>query len=222
MDIEGFGIRQAELFTQLGFIRSLADIYYLDANKLLDLEGYGEKRVRNLTVAIEESKSRGPARLLTAIGIRGVGEIVAEQLVDHYGSIDALMDAPLAELQALSGIGPVLAQNIYDWFQKEPNRRLIERFKTAGVETAAEQRAGDGPAPLAGLTFVITGTLPSLSRDQAKELIKANGGKVTDSVSKSTSYVLAGEAAGTKLAKAQQLGVAVIDEARLREMLGIQ
>lgn len=218
MDIEGFGIRQAELFTQLGFIRSLADIYYLDANKLLELEGYGEKRVQNLMRAIEESKARGPARLLTAVGIRGVGEIVAEQLIDHYGSIDALENAPLAELQALSGIGPVLAQNIYDWFQKEPNRHLIERFKAAGVQTAAERQSGDGPAPLAGLTFVITGTLPSLSRDQAKDLIKANGGKVTDSVSKNTSYLLAGEAAGSKLTKAQQLGVPIIDEARLREM----
>jgi DNA ligase (NAD+) len=219
MDIEGFGIRQAELFTQLGYIRSLADIYYLDAAKILQLEGYGEKRVRNLVAAIEESKTRGPARLLTAVGIRGVGEIVAEQLVDHYGSIDALMDAPLDELQALSGIGPVLAQNIYDWFQKEPNRHLIERFKAAGVQTAAERQAGEGPAPFAGLTFVITGTLPSLSRDQAKDLIKANGGKVTDSVSKNTSYLLAGEAAGSKLAKAQQLGVPVIDEAQLHDLL---
>ncbi len=221
MDIEGFGIRQAELLTQLGFIRSLADVYYLDADKLLELEGYGEKRVRNLMAAIEESKARGPARLLTAVGIRGVGEIVAEQLVDHYGSIDALMDAPLAELQALSGIGPVLAQNIYDWFQKQPNRRLIERFKAAGVQTAASRGTGDGPATLAGLTFVITGTLPNLSRDQAKDLIKAHGGKVTDSVSKNTSYLVAGEAAGSKLTKAQQLGVPVIDEARLREMLAI-
>jgi DNA ligase (NAD+) len=169
--------------------------------------------------AIEDSKARGPARLLTAVGIRGVGQIVAELLIDHYGSIDALMDAPLAELQGLSGIGPVLAQNIYDWFQKEPNRHLIERFKAAGVQTAAERRAGSGPARLAGLTFVITGTLPSLSRDQAKDLIKASGGKVTDAVSKNTSYLLAGESAGSKLAKAQQLGVPVIDEARLHALL---
>lgn len=219
MDIEGFGIRQAELFTQFGFIKSLADVYYLDPDRLLQLEGYGEKRVQNLMAAIEESKSRGPARLLTAVGIRGVGEVVAEQLVDHYGSLDALENAPLAELQALSGIGPVLAQNVYDWFRKEPNRHLIERFMAAGVQTAAERAAGDGPAPLAGLTFVITGTLPSLSRDQAKDLIKAVGGKVTDAVSKNTSYLVAGEAAGSKLTKAQQLGVPILDEAALRQMV---
>ncbi len=173
--------------------------------------------------AIEESKGRGPARLLTALGIRGVGEVVAEQLVDHYGSIEALAAAPLAELQAIGGIGPVLAQNVFDWFAREPNRQLLERFRAAGVKMAEER---DGPQTgasegrtLAGLTFVITGTLPTLSRDQAKDLIKAAGGKVTDSVSKNTSYLVAGEAAGSKLDKAQQLGVAIIDEPRLRQML---
>jgi DNA ligase (NAD+) len=113
----------------------------------------------------------------------------------------------------------VLAQNIYDWCQKEPNRHLIERFEAAGVLTVAKRQSGEGPAPLAGLTFVITGTLSGLSRDQARDLIKAAGGKVTDSVSKNTSYLVAGEAAGSKLAKAQQLGVSVIEEDRLREML---
>ncbi len=217
MDIEGFGIRQAELFTQQGFIKTLADVYYLDPNRLLELEGYGEKRVQNLMRGIEASKDRGPARLLTALGIRGVGEVVAEELVDHYGSIDALAAAPLAELQAIPGIGPVLAQNVFDWFSKEPNRQLLERLKAAGVKMAVERQASAvGSQPFAGLTFVITGTLPSLSRDQAKDLIKAHGGKVTDSVSKNTSYLLAGESAGSKLDKAQQLGVTIIDEARLR------
>lgn len=220
MDIEGFGIRQAELFTQLGFIRTLADVYYLDPAKLLDLEGYGERRVQNLMAGIEASKERGPARLLTALGIRGVGEVVAEQLVDHYGSIDALAAAPLAELQAIAGIGPVLAQNVLDWFSKEPNRQLLARLKGAGVKMEAERQArAPGAETLAGLTFVITGTLPILSRDQAKDLIKAHGGKVSDSVSKNTSYLVAGESAGSKLDKAQQLGVPVIDEARLRQMI---
>ncbi len=220
MDIEGFGIRQAELFAQKGFIKSLADVYYLDPNQLLALEGYGERRVQNLVAAIEESKGRGPARLLTALGIRGVGEVVAEQLVDHYGSIDALTAAPLAELQAIGGIGPVLAQNVFDWFAKEPNRQLLDRLKAAGVKTAVEREARPaGAQTLEGLTFVVTGTLPSLSRDQAKDLIKTHGGKVTDSVSKNTSYLVAGEAAGSKLDKAQQLGVTIIDEARLRQMV---
>ncbi len=220
MDIEGFGIRQAELFVERGFIRELADVYYLDPDKLLALEGYGERRVQNLMRAIEESKGRGPARLLSAVGIRGVGEVVAELLIDHYGSIDALGTAPLSELQALPGIGPVLAQNIADWFGKAPNRQLIECLKAAGVKTAVEPQESDPTAqPLAGLTFVITGTLPGLSRDQARELIKASGGKVTDSVSSNTNYLVAGESAGSKLDKARQLGVTIIDEARLRQLI---
>ena len=220
MDIEGFGIRQAELFVEQGFVRELADVYYLDPGKLLALEGYGERRVQNLMRAIEDSKGRGPARLLTAVGIRGVGEVVAESLIDHYGSIDALSMAPLEELQALPGIGPVLAQSIADWFGMAPNRQLIERLKAAGVKTAAERlESVSAPQPLAGLTFVITGTLPGLSRDQARELIKANGGKVTDSVSKNTNYLLAGESAGSKLDKARQVDVTIIDEARLRQMI---
>lgn len=220
MDIEGFGIRQAELFVEQGFIRELADVYYIDPDKLLALEGYGERRVQNLMRAIEESKDRGPSRLLNAVGIRGVGEVVAESLIDHFGSIDALAAAPLSELQALPGIGPVLAQNIADWFGKAPNRQLIERLKAAGVKTMVEAPESVPTAqPLAALTFVITGTLPGLSRDQARELIKANGGKVTDSVSKNTNYLLAGESAGSKLDKARQLGVTIIDEARLRQLI---
>ncbi len=147
MDIEGFGIRQAELFAQQGFIRTLADVYYLDPEKLLDLEGYGERRVQNLMRGIEASKGRGPARLLTALGIRGVGEVVAEQLVDHYGSIDALAAAPLAELQAIPGIGPVLAQNIFDWFSKEPNRASDRAAQGGGGEDGGGARArGERPA----------------------------------------------------------------------------
>jgi len=220
MDIEGFGIRQAELFVEQGFIRELADVYYLDPDKLLALDGYGDRRVQNLMRAIEESKGRGPARLLNAMGIRGVGEVVAESLIDHCGSIDALATAPLSELQALPGIGPVLAQNIADWFGKAPNRQLIERLKAAGVKTAMEPpESAPAVQPLAGLTFVITGTLPGLSRDQARELIRTNGGKVTDSVSGNTSYLLAGESAGSKLDKARQLGVTIIDEARLRQLI---
>ncbi len=220
MDIVGFGIRQAELFVARGFIRDLADIYYLDPARLLELEGFGEKKVANLMAAIAASKTRPPARLLTALGIRGVGEVVAEALMSHYGSLDALAAAPLAELQAIPGIGPVLAQNIVDWFAQEENRHLLDKLKAAGVGTGQAPH-GERPEslPLAGLTFVITGTLPTLSREQAKELIKQHGGKVTDSVSKNTSYLLAGEAAGSKLAKARQLGVPIIAEDDLRRMI---
>ncbi len=220
LDIAGFGIKQAELFVELGFIRDLADVFYLDADKLLVLEGFGEKKVANLMAAIEAAKSQPPARLLIALGIKGVGEVAAEDLMAHFGGLDALGQAAAEELQAIPGIGPVLAQSIVDWFSQEPNRRVIEKLVAAGVTTAQTKAEVVADAlPLAGLTFVITGTLPTLSRDAAKDLIKANGGKVTDSVSKNTSYLVAGEAAGSKLDKANQIGVPVIDEDGLRAMI---
>lgn len=220
MDIDGFGIRQAELFVEEGLIQDLADIYYLDAAPILALEGFGEKRVQNLMSAIEASKNRHSARLLTALGIRGVGEIVAEQLIDHYGSIDALRAATMDDLQAVSGIGPVLAQSIVDWFSKEPNQRLVARLQAAGVQTvAAPTQEGQSVQSLAGLTLVITGTLPSLSREQARDLIKAHGGKVSDSVSKNTDYVVAGESAGSKLDKARKLGIPILEEQGLRNLI---
>jgi DNA ligase (NAD+) len=225
LDIAGFGIKQAELFVELGYIADLADIYYLDADKLLAQEGYGEKKVANLLAAIEASKTRPPARLLMALGIQGVGEVVAEDLMAHFNSLDALAAAPIEELQTIPGIGPILAQSIFDWFAREPNRRLIGKLKAAGVTTAqakVEVEAEAGAQPFAGLTFVITGTLPTMSRDEAKDFIKAHGGKVTDSVSKNTSYLVAGEAAGSKLDKATQLGLSVIDETVLRQMVGAE
>lgn len=214
MDIAGFGIRQGELFVSLGYIKDLADIYYLTREKLTGLEGYGDKRIDNLLAAIEGSKQRPPARLLTALGVRGVGEVAAEALMEHFGSIDALAAAAQPELESVPGIGPTLAQAIVDWFGQEPNRRVIAKLKAAGVNMAQPRRAA-AAQPLAGLTFVITGTLPTLSRDAARDFIKARGGKATDSVSKNTSYLVAGEAPGSKLARAQQLGVPVIDEAGL-------
>jgi DNA ligase (NAD+) len=224
MDIAGFGIKQAELFVALGYIRDLADVYYLVGDKLLKLEGFGEKKVGNLMAAIEASKSRPPARLLTALGIRGVGEVVAEILMSHYESLDALAVAPVEELEGIPGIGPVLAQSIVDWFAQPPNRQVLTKLKAAGVTTSlpvyqsTNLPALRGRLPLAGLTFVITGTLPTMSREEARDFIKGLGGKVTDAVSKNTSYLVAGEAAGSKLTKAIQFGIEVIDEARLREL----
>jgi DNA ligase (NAD+) len=219
MDIAGFGIRQAEQFTELGLIRDLADIYILDPDRLRGLEGFGEKRIANLMAAIEASKKQPPARLLTALGIKGVGEVVAEDLMTHYDSLEALAAAPVDELQAIPGIGPVLAQSVVDWFAQDTNRRVLSRLAQAGVTTGAVAVAPAGGAgTLAGRTFVITGTLPFMSRDEARDFIKEHGGKVTDSVSKNTSYLVAGEAAGSKLAKASDLGVPVIDESQLRRM----
>ena len=226
MDIAGFGIRQAEAFVHLGYIHDLADVFYLDPAMLLELEGYGQKRVDNLMAAIEASKRRPMPRVITALGIKGVGEVVAEVLAEHYDSLDALAQAPVEELQAVPGIGPVLAESIVRWFAQEPNQAMVAKLKAAGVRTARPSTADAGTEarseavlPLAGLTFVITGTLPTLSRDRASELVKSRGGKVTDAVSKSTSYVVAGENPGSKLARANQLGVPVIDEVRLQAMI---
>jgi DNA ligase (NAD+) len=221
MDIAGFGIKQAELFVELGFIHDLADVYYLDPDRLIGLEGFGERKVANLMAALELSKGQPPARLLTALGIRGVGEVVADLLMDHYESIDALALAAVEELQAVPGIGPILARSIVDWFAQAPNQQTIVRLRAAGVKMAQRKVTPEVDSlPFSGLTFVITGTLPTMSREAARDFVKARGGKVTDSVSKNTSYLLAGEAAGSKLSKAVQLGVPVIGEARLFQMAG--
>jgi DNA ligase (NAD+) len=219
MDIEGFGIRQAQLFVELGFVRDVGDIYYLTAGQLLPLEGFGEKKVSNLLDAIEASKERGPARLLTAMGIQGVGGSVAHLLVDTYGSLDALAAASKEELEQIPGIGPKLAHSVADWFARETNRRVLEKIEEAGVRTEREEVEATGPQPLEGLTFVITGTLPTLSREQANALIVAHGGRVTGGVSGKTDYLLAGERAGSKLAKAEKLGIPVLDEIALRTMI---
>lgn len=219
MDIEGFGIRQAELFVELGFLGDVADIYYLSADQILPLEGFGEKKVSNLMAAIEASKEQPPARLLTALGIQGIGVTVAQLLMDHYHSLDALASAPREEMEQIPGIGPKLANSVGDWFSRKPNRLVVEKLKAAGVRTEAEMVEAVGPQPLEGQTFVITGTLPTMSREQAKVLIETHGGKVTGSVSGKTNYLLAGERAGSKLAKAEKLGVPVLDEAALQKMV---
>jgi DNA ligase (NAD+) len=198
MDIEGFGIRQAELFVDLGFLHDVADIYYLTAEQILPLEGFGEKKVSNLMAAIEASKEQSPARLLTALGIQGIGVTVAQLLMDHYRSLDALAAAPREELEQIPGIGPKLAGSVADWFARETNRQIVTKLKAAQVRTTSEAIETVGPQPLAGLAFVITGTLPTMSREQAKSLIETHGGRVAGSVSGKTDYLLAGERAGGK------------------------
>uniref|UniRef100_A0A7C1FIL6 DNA ligase n=1 Tax=Caldilinea aerophila TaxID=133453 RepID=A0A7C1FIL6_9CHLR len=222
MDIAGFGIRQAELFVERGFIRDLADIYQLPWDEIRRLEGYGDKRVENLRAALEASKDRPIHRLLTGLGIRYVGAVVAELLTQHYHSLFDLMNASPEELSAIEGIGPKIAASLHDYFSVPANRALLEKFARLGVRVAETPPAPVEQAarqPLAGLTFVVTGTLPGFTRTEVEEFIKAYGGKVAGSVSSKTSYVVAGEAAGSKLAKAQQLGVPVIDEATLRAMV---
>ncbi len=220
MDIEGFGIRQAELFVEMGLVHDVADIYALAESHFLGVEGFAEKRTRNLLAAIERSKEQPPARLLTALGIHGVGATVAETLMAHYRSLDALAAASSDELQQIPGIGPVLATSIADFFLRAPNRIVLDKLKSAGVRWEASPVRQVGNQPFAGLTFVITGTLPTFSREQAGAFISEHGGKVAGSVSRSTSYLVAGDKAGSKLAAAEKLGIEIIDEATLRRMAG--
>ncbi len=222
MDIEGFGFKQAELFVELGYIHDLADIYYLPWDEILELEGYKERRVDNLRTGVEESKAQPPHRLLTGLGIRFVGATVAETLMDEFVTLDALMAASEEALADVNEIGPKIAQSVVEFFSLEPNRQLIQKFAEAGVRTKGDPKPkaeAIGAQPFADKTFVITGTLPTLSRDEAKALIVANGGKVTGSVSKKTDYLLAGEKAGSKLTKAQQLEVAILSEEELIRLI---
>ncbi len=220
MDVETFGFKQAELFVQKGFIKDLADVYDLPWEEIAQLEGYKEKRIENLRAGVEASKQRPVHRLLTALGIKFVGEVVAETLMQRFSSIQELMDASVEQLSAVEGIGPKIAQSVHEYFSLEPNRQLIEKLTRLGVRTVGEKREAPAQAPLAGLTFVVTGTLPIFSRDEAHEFIKAHGGKVAGSVSSKTSYLVAGENAGSKLDKARQLGVPVIGEEELRSLIG--
>ena len=220
MDIDGFGSKTGALLAEVGLVKDLADIYYLNRDELLALEGFKDKKVDNLLSGLETSKNQSPGRFLTALGIRFVGSVVAGLLINEFGSIDALAEADQARLEEVEGIGPGTAVSVTTWFADERHRALLEKFRAAGLQFAAEKPAvGTGSGKLEGLTFVITGTLPTLSRDEAKALIEAHGGKVTGSVSKNTHFLLAGEKAGSKLSKAESLGVAIIDEARLNEML---
>lgn len=221
MDIESFGGQTAVLLTEKGLIHDVADIYYLQKDDLLSLEGFKDKKVDNLLAGIAASKERPPERLLAALGIRFVGSVVAGLLLDALGGIDELAAATQEELESIEGIGPGTAVSVTTWFANEKNRAVLEKLRKAGLQFAKLRPAAATaqPTPLAGLTFVITGTLPTLSRDEAKALIEAHGGKVTGSVSKHTDYLLAGENAGSKLAKAQQLSVPILDEDALRQML---
>jgi DNA ligase (NAD+) len=202
-------------------IRDLADVFALRAEDLTPLEGFKERRIQNLIAAIEDAKNRPVARVLAALGIHGVGGVVAETLVERFHSIDAIAQADKETLESVEGIGPVLAQAIVDWFASPENRRVVEKLRRFGVRMIEEREPGrTGELALSGLTFVITGTLPRYSREQAAELIKRAGGKVTGAVSARTSYLLAGESPGGKLDKARKLGVSVIDEAELVRLLG--
>ncbi len=218
MDIEGFGDKAAELFVERGLLRDVGDFYTLEREAILSLEGYAEKSTDNLLVMIQASKTRPLPRVLAGLGIRGVGETVAQLLAGHLCSLDALAAASAEEIEAVPGMGPLTAAAIVEWFSHAPNRTVVEKLRRAGVRLAEEAEAPPQEGerqPLAGKTFVITGTLPSMSRNEAKALIEQHGGQVTGSVSRKTDYLLVGASPGSKLRKAQQLGVPTIDEATL-------
>jgi DNA ligase (NAD+) len=222
MDIVGLGIKIVELLVSAGIVHDVADLYSLNKEDLLGLEGFADKKAGNILQAIADSRARPLAKLITALGIRGVGEVNAAELAKFYSDLDMLSRARLEDLQLIEGFGPNIAQAIVDWFSRPANRILIQKLFAAGVWPRAEpgsMKSVAGAQPLAGFTFVITGTLPSLSREQAKELIESYGGKVTDSVSIKTDYLVLGENPGSKLAKAQSLGVQTLDEPGLRKLV---
>lgn len=219
MDIEGVGDQLSAALIDSKLVRDVSDVYHLDLDKLLTLPRMAEKSASNVLAAIAGSKSRGLARLLSGLGIRFVGAQNAAILAGDFGSMDALAAATEEELVASEGVGAEIARSVVLFFAQEPNRAMIARLKAAGVDMTAPLREREPAGVLAGKTLVLTGTLPNLTRDEAAELIVSAGGKVTSSVSKKTDYVVAGEEAGSKLTKAAQLGITIVDEAGLRELL---
>jgi DNA ligase (NAD+) len=218
MNIEGLGEAVVNQLLDRKLVGSIADLYKLDEPALLSLERIGEKTARTLLKEIEQSKKAPLNRVLYGLGIRFVGERTAQLLAEEFGSMDALMAASQEELERVNEVGPRVSQAIREFFDEEKNRQLIEHLREAGLTFTAEKRKKS--SQLEGLTFVLTGTLPNLSREDAKAKIETAGGRVSGSVSKKTSYVVAGEDAGSKLDKAQELKVPVIDEAKLLELLG--
>ncbi len=218
MGIDGLGPQIVELLLDSGLIRDAADLYYLDADQVGSLERMGEKSAKNLLDSIEKSKKAGLERLVYALGIRQVGEVAAADISRSIGSIDGFFTVTSQELTSMKDVGSVTADSIVEYFSRPGTRELVDRLRAAGVVmTPTTEKQSN---KLEGLTFVLTGTLPTLKRSEASAMLKANGAKVSGSVSKKTDYVVAGADAGSKLTDAQRLGVSIIDEAQMLEMLG--
>ena len=220
MDIEGLGEKLVDQMVDAGVIRLLPDLYRLGLANLVALERMGDKSAQNLLAALERSKQASLPRFLYGLGIRHVGESTARDLARHFGRLDAIMDASVAQLLEVPDVGPVVAESIQAFFSQAHNREVIEQLRACGVHWEEGEPVAQAPRPLAGKTVVLTGTLPTLSREQAKELLETAGAKVAGSVSRKTDYVVAGAEAGSKLDKARELGVAVLDEEGLRQLLG--
>ena len=219
MDIEGLGDKLVDQLVDQGVIRTLPDLYRMGLTALIALDRMAEKSAQNVLAALEKSKQTTLPRFLFALGIRHVGEATAKDLARHFGSLDAIMDATVDQLLQVNDVGPVVAEAIHTFFAQPHNREVVEQLRACGVTWKEGAPAERATLPLAGKTVVLTGTLPTLSRDAAKDMLEAAGAKVAGSVSKKTHYVVAGEEAGSKLAKAQELGVPVLDEAGMLALL---
>jgi DNA ligase (NAD+) len=202
-----------------GVVKTLPDLYRLGLAGLSALERMGEKSAQNLLAGLQRSKDTTLPRFLYGLGIRHVGESTARDLARHFGGLDAVMDATAEQLLEVPDVGPVVAESIHTFFAQPHNREVVEQLRACGVHWPEGEPAAQAPKPLAGKTVVLTGTLPTLGRDEAKDLLEAAGAKVAGSVSKKTSYVVAGAEAGSKLEKATELGVPVLDEDGLRRLL---
>jgi DNA ligase (NAD+) len=219
LDIEGLGDKLVEQLVDNAIVKTPADLYKLGLLAMANLERMAEKSVANILAAIEKSKATTLARFIFALGIRNVGEATAKDLARHFGNLDALMAADIGSLQQVSDVGPVVAASIVRFFAEAHNVEVIEQLRAGGVHWPEGESVALANSPIAGKTFVLTGTLPTLTRDDAKDMIEALGGKVAGSVSKKTDYVVAGAEAGSKLDKAHDLALAILDEAQFRELL---
>jgi DNA ligase (NAD+) len=217
MDIEGLGESMAQQLLESGLVKDLADVYFLTKEQLMTLDRMGAKSADNLLAGIEASKQRTLSRVLFALGIRHVGGETAELLAGHFGSTDAMASATLEDLESVPTIGPKIAQSVYEYFQDDENRALIEKLRQAGVRLEGATAAREGP--LLGSSFVVTGSLTQWSRNEVEAMIKRLGGAVGSSVTKKTNYLVAGENPGSKLTKAQEYGTTVLDEDGFKALL---
>lgn len=218
MDIVGLGIKIVEQLVEEGLVSDVADLYTLQKSDLLELEGFAEKKADNLLEAVEASKSQTLGRLITALGIRGIGEIAAEDLARRFDDLDTLGQAGIEEIEGIEGFGPNMAKAIVDWFDNPRNQEIIKKLKAAGVWPRREEAISSQAQTLASKKFVVTGKLVDFTRDGIKDYISTRGGKVSDSVSGKTDYLIVGENPGSKLNKANALGVTILSEAQLREL----
>jgi DNA ligase (NAD+) len=220
VEIEGLGDKLVEQLVDAGVVKTLPDLYRLGFTALSALDRMADKSAQNIVGALEKSKRTTLARFVFGLGIRHVGEATAKEMARHFGGLDAIMDATVEQLLEVNDIGPVVAHSIRTFFDQPHNREVVEQLRACGVQWEEGAPAERAAQPLAGQTFVLTGTFPTLSRDQAKDLLEAAGAKVAGSVSKKTSYVVAGAEAGSKLDKARELGISVLDEAGMLALLG--